>query len=73
MQVHALVVDVYEPSTRFRYPVIRHVFYGASREEAEGYYRAHLRNDNFLRSCAESKAFEGRLCEVDVRWESQRT
>lgn len=66
MQLHVVVVDVFEAATRFRYPVVRHAFYGRSREEADGYFRAHLETDSFLRDCLENKRWNGVSCETEV-------
>jgi len=66
MQLHAVVVDIFEGATKFRYPIVRHVFYGRDKGEAEGYFRAHMETDEFLRSCVQKKQWNGVTCEAEV-------
>jgi len=49
VRVYQIVVDTFEAKP---YPVVTHVFTGASQKEAQAYYQAHLKTDAFLRGCA---------------------
>lgn len=69
MRLWKLVVDIFEPSVGFEYPVVRHEFYGRTKKEAEGYYQAHLTTDAFLRGCVEKKRWKRVQCETDAFWE----
>ncbi len=66
MQLHAVVVDVTEASTKFRYPVARFAFYGQTHDEANGYYQAQLEYNEFLRTCVKTKQWKGVDCEVEI-------
>lgn len=61
-----LVVDIFEPGTE--YPVVRHVFAGRTKEEAEGYFKAHMTTDAFLRGCADHGRWSDVECEATARW-----
>ena len=65
----ALVVRIYEPSVGEDYPVVEHRFFGRTRREAEGYYRAHLKADRFLRGCVEEGHFADFECDSEIYWE----
>lgn len=54
----ALVHDTLEQGPK---PVVRHVFPGATEDEALGYYEAHRRSDKFLRECDDRGLFDGRV------------
>ena len=41
-----LTHEIYEGDTP--YPVVTHVFKGKTREEAEGYFKAHMKTDEFM-------------------------
>lgn len=63
MRVCAVVNDTYEPKgAGWSYPVVRHVFYGRTCKEAEGYSRAHRGTDRFYRACNETGRFESIDC-----------
>lgn len=49
------------------YPVVVHQFQGETREEAEGYFLAHLKSDKFLRDCIAKKQFAGFKCRTTVQ------
>jgi len=72
MQLHVVVVDIFEGVTKFRYPIVRHAFYGRDRAEAEGYYRLHMETDAFLRECVEKKKWNGVACEVEVFYDTAK-
>lgn len=64
----SLIVETYEP--RHKYPIVVHHFNGDTKEEAMGYYRAHLKSDAFLSQCVETGVFQGNVqCPSRVRWE----
>jgi hypothetical protein len=63
-----LVVDIYEPESTTAYPVLRHVFYGASRDEAMGTFAAHMKTDEFLRGCVKKERWDGVDCVSRIRW-----
>lgn len=44
-----VVSEIYEEG--LDYPVVVHIFFGKSAEEAASYYRAHLDSDAFLAYC----------------------
>ena len=64
-----LVVDIFEESVGLDYPVVRHEFYGRTKSEAIGYYRAHLKTDRFLDGCVRKKRWERVNCETTMHWE----
>lgn len=41
-----LVHEIYEGE--MPYPVVTHVFEGKTRDEAEGYFKSHMKTDEFL-------------------------
>lgn len=61
-----VVHRTYEAATRYAYPVVEHRFYGRTREEAEGYYRAHQRADAFIRGCTERGRYQDVTCRTTV-------
>lgn len=63
-----LVVDIYEPSVGYDYPVLRHVFPGKTKAEAYGTFRAHMTTDAFLRDCIERAQWETVKCDAEARW-----
>jgi hypothetical protein len=65
-----LVVDIYEPSVGYDYPVVRHEFVGRTREEAQGYHDAHLHTCTFFRQCIEQGDFDGLKCETNTWWKT---
>lgn len=64
-----LVVDIYEPEGAGNdYPILRHEFYGKTKDEAEGYYDAHLQTDEFLRGCVQRSAWRKVRCYAEMYW-----
>lgn len=50
------------------YPVLRHTFYGVTKDEAQGTFEAHLKTDAFLRGCVEKERWDGVHCVYVARW-----
>lgn len=50
MRVYQVVISTYESKP---YPVVTHVFTGATKEEAWHYVESHLGTCSFFRGCAE--------------------
>ena len=48
------------------YPVVVHIFYGATADEALGYYRAHQSTDRLLSSCKNTGAFMRMRCREEA-------
>lgn len=69
MRLHVLVIDIYEPSMGFDYPVVRHEFPGRTQAEAIGYFEAHVGTDEFLRACVYEGRFERIDCVAESRFE----
>jgi len=71
--VGRLVVDTYEEGDRK--PIVRHVFTGRSRAEAEKIFRVHMKYDRFLRDCSRGGKFRARggslTCKVTRRWKAR--
>ena len=61
----ALVVDIFEEGAE--YPIVRHEFIGKTRQEAEGYFRAHQRTDTFLAGCLVGR-FKNIRCRTNMYW-----
>lgn len=56
------------------YAAVVHAFYGQTLEEAEGYYRAHLKSDQFLRACSTVGKFGKTSCReerVAEKWDGR--
>jgi hypothetical protein len=68
MNTWRLVVDIFEPGVGRAYPVVRHVFAGKTKEEAEGYFGAHMGTDTFLRGCVDDAHWKDVQCDVSARW-----
>ncbi len=64
MSRYAYCVDIFESGKQ---PVVRHVFYGSTEAEATAVYKAHLRADNFLRSCVMGMRFKDLPCRARGR------
>jgi len=62
-----LVVDIFEMSVGYEYPVVRHVFTGRTADEARGYFQAHLETDEFMRDCVERRRWRDVVCAPVVR------
>lgn len=58
----AYQVDIYERAAGSAYPVVTHIFYGRTQEEANGYYRAHMQTDEFLRGCVQKGRWKRVAC-----------
>ena len=56
-RLYQIRVDIYEAATNYAYPVVTHLFHGATQDEAMGYHEAHREADAFLRSCEDRGAF----------------
>lgn len=64
----AVIVDTYEPEGMgTAHPILRHIFYGRTQEEAVGYYRAHRKTDAFLRRCVDQQNWSGIYCPSKIR------
>lgn len=46
-------------------PVLTHVFYGETREGAEGVFKAHMGTDSFMRGCVSQRRFRDFACHAD--------
>lgn len=64
------IVDIYEPSVGFDYPVVEHRFHGKTKAEALAYFQAHMKTDSFLRGCVEKSRWERVPCRATQRWAS---
>lgn len=53
-----MLVKIFDPNESERYPVVSHVFYGASEEDARSRFEDHMQYDEFLASTYE-EAREG--------------
>lgn len=60
-----LHVKIYEQEP---YPIVEHVFRGRTKREAEGYYRSHLKTDDFLRGCVVRGKFRDLDCRAEAYW-----
>lgn len=68
--VWALVHDTYEPEgVGIDYPVVRHIFIGKSKEEAQGYFDSHLKTDEFFAKCEKDGKWEEVECNTKRYWE----
>ena len=66
---YKLVVDIYEPEgAGTDYPILRHEFFGRTEKEAEGYFRAHLATDTFLRGCVQKRRWRQVGCVAEIYW-----
>lgn len=63
MKTFDLVVRTYEEGGNV--PVVTHVFHGKTPEQAQGFYKAHLKYDKFLRFC-KTGSFQGMKCRNEV-------
>lgn len=74
MRIYVIEHRIYEEAAGPSYPVVTHQFRGRTREEAAGYYRAHLKSDAFFEACNSPRGgtFQGTVkCRGFVRefWE----
>jgi hypothetical protein len=58
-RLYVVRIDIFEPSAP--YPVVSHLFYGRTPEEARGNHAAHLQADAFLRACEEEGVYRGNV------------
>ena len=61
-----LIVHTFEDGAD--YPVVTHIFNGSTREEAQGYYKAHLKSDRFLKGCKGGN-YQGLVCRNVQKWQ----
>jgi hypothetical protein len=66
MHTWRLVVDIFEPDADF--PIVRHVFAGRTKEEAQGYFDAHMTTDSFMSGCVTKARWRDVDCEAFARW-----
>jgi hypothetical protein len=66
MVLWAVIASTYEESVGSAYPVVRHIFYGKTKDEALGYFNAHLQTDKFLASCTENESFGAIACRTEL-------
>jgi hypothetical protein len=64
--VAKLVVDIFEDGDRA--PVVRHAFYGKSKQAARKIMRAHMKTDRFLRGCELKGKFSSIVCRTTKKW-----
>lgn len=72
MSLWAVVHSIYEKSVGNDYPVVRHVFYGKTPEEAQHYYESHLKTDSFLRGCETRGRWNSVACRTEITLEKVR-
>ena len=53
-------------------PVLTHVFYGGTRQEAEHIYAAHMQTDSFMRGCVTDQRFRDFACHAVSHTEQYR-
>jgi hypothetical protein len=58
-----VIVDIYESDM---YPVVTHIFYGKTIEEARGYLKSHMKTDSFLRESVNTGYFRGMRVRVGI-------
>lgn len=67
----ALIVDTYERELLAKgkkYPVLTHTFWGQTKKECEGYYKAHMTTDVFFRDCTQKRRWEKIDCYSVANW-----
>ncbi len=67
-----LYVDIFEEAAGDEYAVVRHVFSGRSRAEAQRYFRSHVETDEFLRLCLERGRWRNVRCRIQQYWRRSR-
>lgn len=60
MKTWRIVQHIYEGDDME--PVLTHIFYGKTLEEADGIYQAHMQTDSFMRGCATRQKFRDFSC-----------
>jgi len=63
MKYPYIQVDIYESDM---YPVVTHIFYGKTTEEARGYFKAHMKTDSFLRAAVNTGCYKGMRVRVGI-------
>lgn len=63
MKYPNIEVDIFESES---YPVVMHVFYGETIEEARGYFKAHMKTDSFLRESVHKGRYKGMKVKVQI-------
>jgi hypothetical protein len=58
-----VIVDIFENGM---YPVVSHIFYGKTIEEAREYFKAHMKTDSFLRSAVHTGYFKNIRVKVGI-------
>lgn len=58
-----VIVDIFEHT---KYPVVSHIFYGETIEEARGYLKSHIKTDSFLRAAVNTGRFKGMRVKVGI-------
>lgn len=56
-------VDIYENGL---YPVVQHVFYGKTIQEARGYFKSHMKTDEFMRDAVKYGEWRGIPLRVNI-------
>lgn len=60
MRIYRIEHQIFEPDGPTpTVPIVIHVFQGASREEAEGYFRSHQTSDSFFAAAVAGRPFNG--------------
>lgn len=68
MMIHGYVVDIYEQAAGDAYPVVQHEFFGRERDEATGYFDAHMGTDTFMRDCVRDGHWKDVQCRAVGAW-----
>jgi hypothetical protein len=68
--VWRLYVDIYEEGNEL--VVVRHVFEGHSRSEAQRYFNSHVQTDEFLRLCITRGRWRDVRCRAVKYWRRGR-
>ena len=63
MRLYCITAKTFEGSTP--YPVVTHTFLGESRQQAEGYVKAHFGTDVFFRDCTKKRRFRNFECRTE--------
>ena len=59
-----VIVEIFESGNK--YPVVSHIFYGETIEEARGYLKSHMKTDSFLRAAVNTRRFKGMKLQVGM-------
>jgi hypothetical protein len=63
MKYPYIQVDIYENN---KYPAVTHVFHGETAAEAQGYFKAHMKTDSFLRAAVNTGYYKGMRVRVSI-------